>query len=71
MITCRRRGEPMHCYSMVSACPALVISPYARPGYVDHKFYTFTSVLGFVEKTFGLPPLERPGSTIEQTLYLI
>ena len=37
--------------------PALVISPYARPGYVDHKFYTFTSVLGFVEKTFGLPPL--------------
>ncbi|HKC76538.1 MAG TPA: alkaline phosphatase family protein [Chloroflexota bacterium] len=37
--------------------PALVISPYARRGYVDHTTYDFASLLAFVEKRFGLPPL--------------
>ncbi len=37
--------------------PALVISPYARPGYVDHGVYDFTSVLRFMEDTFGVAPL--------------
>jgi phospholipase C len=37
--------------------PALVISPYARPGYVDHTTYDFASLLAFVEKRFGLLPL--------------
>jgi hypothetical protein len=37
--------------------PTLVISPYARRGYVDHTTYDFASLLAFVEKRFGLPPL--------------
>lgn len=40
-----------------SRVPALVISPYARPGYVDHTMYSFPSVLKFVEDIFGLPTL--------------
>jgi phospholipase C len=37
--------------------PMLVISPYARRGYVSHTSYEFASILKFVDQTFGLPPL--------------
>jgi hypothetical protein len=37
--------------------PALIISPYARRGHVDHTVYDFTSVLAFIEERFGLQPL--------------
>lgn len=37
--------------------PAIIISPYARPGNVDHTMYTFSSILKFVEDTYGLPAL--------------
>jgi phospholipase C len=46
--------------------PALIISPYARPGLVDHTFYTLSSPLKFVQHTLRLPPLSgmdpKPGS---------
>ncbi|HEX6510327.1 MAG TPA: alkaline phosphatase family protein [Chloroflexota bacterium] len=37
--------------------PAIVISPYARRGYVDHTTYTYASMLRFAEVVFGLQPL--------------
>jgi hypothetical protein len=37
--------------------PALVISPYARQGHVDHTTYSFASLLRLVELRFGLPAL--------------
>jgi phospholipase C len=37
--------------------PLIIISPYARPGYISHKQYEFSSVLKFIEERFGLPPL--------------
>lgn len=37
--------------------PLLVISPYAKPGYVDNSPYEFSSMLKFAEVTFGLAPL--------------
>ncbi len=37
--------------------PAIVISPYARPGYVSHTSYEFGSILKFVEQNFGAKPL--------------
>ncbi len=37
--------------------PALVISPYAKRGYVSHYVYDFTSVLKLIEKRYGLPNL--------------
>jgi len=39
--------------------PAMVISPYARPGYVDHTTYEFSSVLRFIEDNWGLTQLTR------------
>ena len=39
--------------------PAMVISPYARRGYIDHTQYDFASLLRFVEARFGLAPLTQ------------
>jgi acid phosphatase len=37
--------------------PAMVISPYAKHGYVDHTLYDTTSILKFITLRFGLEPL--------------
>jgi phospholipase C len=37
--------------------PGLVISPYARPGFIDHTQFDFTSPLKLIETRFKLPPL--------------
>ncbi len=37
--------------------PLLIISPYARKGYVSHTQYEFSSFLKFAEDRFGLPAL--------------
>jgi phospholipase C len=34
--------------------PALVISPYARPGYIDRNVYEFSSILKFIETRWHL-----------------
>jgi phospholipase C len=35
----------------------IVISPYARSGYVDHTTYDFTSILRYIEDKYHLPHL--------------
>jgi phospholipase C len=40
--------------------PVLLLSPYARPGYVDHRLYDHTSVLRFLEWRFLGAPAEGP-----------
>ena len=37
--------------------PLLIISPYARKGYISTTQYEFSSVLKFIEERFGLPAL--------------
>lgn len=37
--------------------PMLVVSPFARPGFVDTTFSDHSSVLKFIELVFGLPTL--------------
>lgn len=37
--------------------PTLIISPFARRGYVDHTTYDTTSILRTIEVRFGLAPL--------------
>jgi phospholipase C len=37
--------------------PALLVSPYARRGYIDSTVLDFTSILKFVEQNWGLAPL--------------
>lgn len=40
--------------------PCIVISPYARRGYVSHTVYEFGSIVKLVEEIFGLPPIGPP-----------
>jgi phospholipase C len=37
--------------------PLLIISPYAKPGYLSHTLYEHTSVLKFIETRYGLKAL--------------
>ena len=37
--------------------PFIVVSPYARPGYVDHVYSDHASILKFIEHNWKLPPL--------------
>jgi phospholipase C len=39
--------------------PAIVISPFARKGHVDHHRYDTTSILSLIEHRWGLAPLSR------------
>jgi phospholipase C len=42
--------------------PCIIISPYARKGYVSHTQYEFGSILKFVEEAFSLPSLGTLGA---------
>ena len=37
--------------------PLIIISPYAKPGYVSHQQHEIASTLTFIEETFGLGSL--------------
>jgi phospholipase C len=43
--------------------PAIVISPYARRGYVDSTTYDFTSILRLIEENWDLEPLTARDAT--------
>lgn len=45
-------------YGCGTRIPALLISPWARRGYVDHRAADTTSVLALIEARFGLKPLQ-------------
>jgi phospholipase C len=44
-------------YGLSFRVPALIISAYAKPGFLDHTVYDFESTLKFVEWRFSLPAL--------------
>jgi len=37
--------------------PLLIVSPYAKTGYISHTQYEFASIIKFIENRFGLPTL--------------
>ena len=39
--------------------PLLMVSPFARHGYIDNTFSDHTSILKFIERVFGLPPVTQ------------
>jgi phospholipase C len=40
-----------------SRVPAIIVSPFAKKGYVDHTPYDTTSILRLITKRFALPVL--------------
>jgi phospholipase C len=47
----------MNSYEYGFRVPLIVVSPYAKPGYVSHVTHDFGSIIRFVEEIFGLPSL--------------
>jgi phospholipase C len=45
-------------YQMGFRVPLIVVSPYAKPGYVSHQQHDFGSVLKFIETVFDLPTVD-------------
>ena len=39
--------------------PCIIISPFAKKGFVDHTPYETVSILSFIEKRWGLEPLQE------------
>ena len=48
--------------------PAIVISPFAKRGFVDHTLYDTTSILRLIEARYGLKPVtERDANANDLT----
>jgi len=47
--------------------PFLIISPYAKPGYISSTQYEASSILKFIEERFGLPPLTQRDANANDT----
>ena len=39
--------------------PCIIVSPFVKKSYIDHRFHEFTSILKFVETVFGLPSINQ------------
>src|ERR1700694_180933 len=44
-------------YGMGMRVPMLVVSPWAKRGYISSQLYEHSSILKFIERRFGLPTL--------------
>ena len=51
--------------------PAVVVSPYSRPGYVSSTVYDHTSVLKLIEEKWNLPPLTRRDAAATSPLDMV
>jgi phospholipase C len=45
-------------YRLGPRVPTIIISPYARPHFIDHQQYDFRSIIKFVENNFNLPHID-------------
>jgi acid phosphatase len=49
--------QPVSFFGDGPRVPMIVVSPYTRPGYVDHTYTDHVSILKFIEANWGLSPL--------------
>lgn len=49
--------QPIDFFGDGTRIPLIVVSPYAKKGFVDHTYYDHVSVLKFIERNWGLKPL--------------
>ena len=58
---------PLDIFGLGPRVPLLIISPYARAGYISHTQYEFASFLKFVEDRYGLPSLTERDAKANDT----
>jgi phospholipase C len=49
--------QPVDFFGDGTRIPLIVVSPYAREGFVDHTYYDHASILKFIERNWRLKPL--------------
>ena len=49
--------------------PALLVSPYARRGFVGSETSEFSSILAFIERNWGLEPLTKRDASASDLMY--
>ncbi|HZR42454.1 MAG TPA: alkaline phosphatase family protein [Ktedonobacteraceae bacterium] len=49
--------QPLSYFGDGTRIPMMVVSPYAKQGFVDHTYYDHFSVVKFIEKNWDLQPL--------------
>jgi phospholipase C len=49
--------QPVSFFGDGTRVPMVVVSPFARPGFVSHSYTDHVSILKFIERNWGLPPL--------------
>ena len=55
-------------YGLGPRVPLLIISPYAKPGYISHTTYEHSSILKFIEERYGLAALTARDSAANDIL---
>ena len=49
--------QPLDFFGDGTRVPLLVVSPLVKPGYVSHTYTDHVSLLKFIERNWGLPPI--------------
>ncbi len=49
--------QPVSFFGDGTRVPMVVVSPYAKPGYISHTYTDHVSVLKFIERNWGLAPI--------------
>ncbi|MBV8480648.1 MAG: alkaline phosphatase family protein [Actinobacteria bacterium] len=49
--------QPVSFFGDGTRVPMIVVSPYAKPGYISHTYTDHVSILKFIERNWGLSPL--------------
>ncbi|MHB8534127.1 MAG: alkaline phosphatase family protein [Sulfuricaulis sp.] len=51
--------QPIDFFGDGTRIPLIVVSPFAKKGYVDHTYYDHASILKFIERNWDLDPLSE------------
>ncbi len=51
--------QPLDFFGDGTRIPLITVSPYAQGGHISHQYADHVSILKFVEKNWGLPPITR------------
>jgi acid phosphatase len=51
--------QPVSFFGDGTRVPMIVVSPYAKPGYISHSYTDHASILKFIERNWGLSPLSE------------
>jgi phospholipase C len=51
--------QPVDFFGDGTRIPFILVSPYAKKGYVDHTYYDHVSLLKFIEKNWSLPTISN------------